>query len=102
MAGGLRRLIADARARRRADADGRANRERGTHCFYCGVRFSDEPDRDRTIDHRVPRSRGGPNNLINMVFACRACNERKADRDEAVFVESEWLTQRRAQMRERR
>lgn len=81
--------------RRHADADARRNRDRGTHCFYCGVAFSAEPGFDRTIDHRLPRSQGGTDALVNMVFACRACNESKADRDEDTFVASTWLADRR-------
>jgi 5-methylcytosine-specific restriction endonuclease McrA len=85
--------------RRQADAAARANRDRGTHCFYCGVAFRPEViGLDRTVDHRLPRAKGGTNALVNMVFACRACNERKADRDEATFVASEWLATRRHQV----
>lgn len=81
---------------RRADADARANRDRGTHCFYCGAAFSNTAaGLDRTVDHRLPRSQGGTDALVNMVFACRACNERKADRDEDTFLASEWLAERR-------
>jgi 5-methylcytosine-specific restriction endonuclease McrA len=94
----LRAAIAEARERRQADAAARANRDQGTNCYYCGVAFSDAPGLDRTIDHRHPRSKGGTDLLVNMVFACRACNERKADRDEVGFLESTWLTERRRQV----
>ena len=83
---------------RAADVAARANRDRGTHCFYCGAAFSSEVGLDRTVDHRLPRARGGTNALVNMVFACRACNERKADRDEDAFLASEWLAERRRQL----
>ena len=86
------------REHRRADAVARANRDAGTHCFYCGVTFGPEVGLDRTVDHRLPRSKGGSNRLVNMVFACRACNERKADHDEATFAESTWLAERRHQL----
>ena len=42
-------------------------------CAYCG-RHGD------TVDHVVPRSRGGSNAWDNLVCACRPCNNRKADR----------------------
>jgi 5-methylcytosine-specific restriction endonuclease McrA len=46
-------------------------------CQYCGV----QPGSDElTIDHIVPRSRGGPSNWTNCVAACVTCNARKADR----------------------
>jgi 5-methylcytosine-specific restriction endonuclease McrA len=42
-------------------------------CAYCGRRAD-------TIDHVVPRSRGGTHTWDNCVAACKACNSRKADR----------------------
>jgi len=41
-------------------------------CQYCGVRSG-----DLTIDHIVPRSRGGGHSWENLVSACRTCNHRK-------------------------
>lgn len=35
---------------------------------------------EMTIDHVVPRSRGGTDRYSNLVAACHACNQRKADR----------------------
>jgi 5-methylcytosine-specific restriction endonuclease McrA len=48
-------------------------RRDGRRCAYCGRRAD-------TIDHVVPRSRGGAHDWDNCVAACRACNSRKADR----------------------
>jgi len=46
-------------------------------CQYCGV----QPGKDQiTIDHIVPRSRGGASSWTNCVAACVACNAEKADR----------------------
>ena len=46
-------------------------------CQYCG----DRPGlSDLTIDHVVPRSRGGASTWDNCVAACRPCNTRKANR----------------------
>ncbi|OIQ78421.1 HNH endonuclease [mine drainage metagenome] len=42
-------------------------------CAYCGESAD-------TVDHVVPRSRGGPHEWTNVVAACRRCNHRKADR----------------------
>jgi 5-methylcytosine-specific restriction endonuclease McrA len=44
-------------------------------CQYCGVQT-----RDLTIDHVVPKSRGGTHTWENLVSACRACNHRKGGR----------------------
>lgn len=40
-------------------------------CVICGspVRF-----RDLTIDHIIPLSQGGTNNMDNLQLACKACN----------------------------
>jgi 5-methylcytosine-specific restriction endonuclease McrA len=51
-------------------------RDRNT-CQYCGTRFS---KMDLTIDHVVPRSRGGKDTWENVVLACVRCNVRKGDR----------------------
>jgi len=42
-------------------------------CAYCGKAAS-------TIDHVLPRSRGGANSWLNTVAACGGCNQRKCDR----------------------
>ncbi len=63
--------------------------------------FAPEGPDHRTVDHRVPRSRGGTDSLRNLVFACYACNQRKRDRDEDDFIGSDWLAARRADVEER-
>lgn len=47
----------------------------GWRCVYCG-----ESTRELTLDHVVPRIRGGGQTWDNLVAACRACNHRKAGR----------------------
>src|SRR6201986_2495778 len=42
-------------------------------CAYCGRH-------GETIDHVLPRSRGGQHTWENCVAACQMCNHRKADR----------------------
>ncbi|GBD14128.1 hypothetical protein HRbin24_02179 [bacterium HR24] len=44
-------------------------------CQYCG-----RQTRDLTLDHVVPRHRGGAHDWENVVAACRSCNHRKAGR----------------------
>lgn len=46
-------------------------------CVYCGV---DAPQAKLTIDHVIPRARGGGNSWENCVTACMGCNSHKADR----------------------
>ena len=45
----------------------------GQTCVYCGGTAT-------SIDHVVPRSRGGTHTWDNVVAACRRCNHTKADR----------------------
>ena len=51
-------------------------------CQYCGIRLSKA---QLTIDHVLPRSRGGETRWDNVVTACGPCNRRKGSRmlDEA-------------------
>lgn len=46
-------------------------------CAYCAQRFRfDQLD----MEHIVPRSKGGEDSWMNLVAACKPCNNRKADR----------------------
>ena len=42
-------------------------------CQYCGTQ------KDLTLDHLVPRSKGGKSNWTNLVTACKRCNARKGN-----------------------
>jgi 5-methylcytosine-specific restriction endonuclease McrA len=44
-------------------------------CVYCG-----KPEKRLTIDHIIPRSRGGKSTFENCVACCRRCNTRKGCR----------------------
>ncbi|MCL4394484.1 MAG: HNH endonuclease [Chloroflexi bacterium] len=46
-------------------------------CQYCG---SQPGKHELTIDHVIPRSRGGTTTWENVVTACAPCNRRKGDR----------------------
>lgn len=95
-------MRAAARARWRARRIAAANRAAASTCFYCAVRFTPAGPDHRTVDHRVPRSRGGSDGLGNLVFACFACNQRKRDRAEEDFLASTWLANRREDVAEAR
>ena len=49
-------------------------------CQYCGEK---KAPRDLTLDHILPRSRGGDNSPVNIITACVACNTRKGNRTPA-------------------
>ena|SRR5882724_2642956 len=44
----------------------------GQPCFYCG-----SDNRKATVDHLVPQSQGGSNDISNLVPSCRQCNASK-------------------------
>ncbi len=46
-------------------------------CQYCGRRF---PSEQLTMDHVLPRSRGGKTTWSNVVTACKRCNQYKSNR----------------------
>jgi 5-methylcytosine-specific restriction endonuclease McrA len=46
-------------------------------CLYCGKSFTDA---DLTRDHILPVSRGGRDHWLNVVAACRRCNQHKGNR----------------------
>lgn len=51
-------------------------RDRNT-CQFCGTPF---PASELTLDHVMPRSRGGRSSWENLVASCYSCNNRKGDR----------------------
>lgn len=46
-------------------------------CFYCHCAMEFE---QFTIDHQIPKSKGGSNRHGNLVAACSRCNTAKGDR----------------------
>ncbi len=45
----------------------------GYACQYCGT------NKDLTLDHVIPKSKGGKSSWTNLVTACKHCNSRKGD-----------------------
>jgi len=52
----------------------------GIHLNLYG--YIDDEEVLLTIDHIVPKSKGGVNTIINFQTMCKICNEMKADNDE--------------------
>jgi len=70
----LERLIRRPRRKRKMTRFEIFNRDRYA-CQYCG-----QQTRQLTLDHVIPRYRGGQHTWENVVSACVACNRRKAGR----------------------
>jgi 5-methylcytosine-specific restriction endonuclease McrA len=49
-------------------------------CIYCGER------EDLTVDHNMPISRGGTNDIANILPACLSCNQQKGRRTAREFI----------------
>jgi len=52
------------------------------HCVYCGVEIHGEPH----CDHVTPLSKGGTNDIDNLVTACPPCNLSKSN-----IMPGEWI-----------
>lgn len=59
--------------------------ETGNHCVYCGVKSN-----NLQIDHVIPLSRGGADDITNAVTACPRCNVSKGNKTLIL-----WLYQQR-------
>lgn len=52
----------------------------GASCQYCRAKL---PAKELTLDHVVPKSRGGESTWENLVASCTRCNNRKRNRTPA-------------------
>jgi 5-methylcytosine-specific restriction endonuclease McrA len=74
-----RKIYINVRRRRQASGARRSRiyiRDR-FRCQYCGEKKAAS---ELTLDHILPRSRGGDDSPMNIVTACSACNNRKSNR----------------------
>lgn len=53
-------------------------------CHYCAGALALG---NATLDHIVPKSKGGPWKKTNMVVACEPCNKKRGDMDYQEFLE---------------
>lgn len=54
-------------------------------CQYCGLKSK---PKDLTIDHLIPLSRGGLDEMVNYVTCCRQCNQLKSNMPLEQFAQS--------------
>jgi len=50
--------------------------DRDKCCVYCGEELS---MKTASIDHMIPKSKGGSDDDSNLVLSCKACNDAKQD-----------------------
>ncbi|MBI5825534.1 MAG: HNH endonuclease [Chloroflexi bacterium] len=67
-----------------------AERAKGS-CEYCHSQERYSPD-SFSIEHIIPRIKGGKNTLDNLAFACQGCNNRKFTSTEAFDPVSQTTT----------
>ena len=65
------------------------------HCVYCG-----RGETAFEIDHVVPRSRGGSDQVSNLVLSCHDCNRAKGDRTAAEFGHPQVAVQAKLPLRD--
>lgn len=56
----------------------------GLACGYCGVTV--ESGAQLTLDHIIPRTKGGSNKPENLITCCHICNSRRGNRPFKRFV----------------
>lgn len=54
------------------------------NCCYCNT-LLDSPKK-MSIDHVIPRSKGGSNHIDNLVICCEPCNTKKGDKFLVDFI----------------
>lgn len=54
--------------------------DQNERCAYCGISIYWSVPRDIHIDHVIPLSKGGSNDIDNLALTCHACNESKGDK----------------------
>jgi HNH endonuclease len=55
----------------------------GNRCVWCSTQSW---PRDRTVEHLLPRSRGGHDGAHNLLPACRACNRARRSQSAAAYA----------------
>lgn len=52
----------------------------GNHCWLCGEPFSGASGRKPSLDHVIPRSKGGSDRNENLKLAHTSCNNKRGDK----------------------
>jgi 5-methylcytosine-specific restriction endonuclease McrA len=81
MAETVRRERSDTTFYARKEVKARILAKTAFRCWYCGIELIEWPlaGHNSSVDHKVPKSRGGSDDPDNLLACCRTCNGRKAD-----------------------
>ena len=61
---------------------------KGNRCYYCGIQTNSRDPRHptyATLEHIIPKAKGGMTIDDNLVIACLGCNRKKGNKTEAEF-----------------
>jgi hypothetical protein len=61
-------------------------KEQDDLCYYCGTSIFRNVRKSYHIDHKLPLSRGGSNDIHNIVLTCPACNWKKRTLTDIEFL----------------
>lgn len=73
----------DGRRKPRVNPRRRRLWEQDPRCFYCKCELT---LCESTIDHVVPKSKGGSNHVDNLVLCCKICNNKKGNMSKEEFL----------------
>ena len=63
---------------------GRVVRKYGRVCYLCNISIAD------TVDHVIPKSKGGDNSINNLRPACQKCNNEKSNKSLPQFLKQKY------------
>ena len=60
-------------------------------CCFCGVRMDEMHGKRNsvTVEHVIPKSKGGTNDMANLAASCYACNNNRGTKDAETFRSSQ-------------
>jgi len=61
----------------------------GKSCAYCGIRLSIDGEKQRTVDHFIPKYHGGKDRWNNVVLSCVQCNKDKGHTMPEVYLSTD-------------
>lgn len=58
-------------------------------CYYCKCDLTMKCEQFETphVDHKIPKSSGGTNEISNLALTCASCNISKGKKSESEFIE---------------